>query len=110
MSRLRVVLLTSGSPWQRALANRLATEESLRLVGIVIQSMPRSMRINRLACIEVRSCGATARVFALARARATLLIQQAMLSASFICVSIDIMNPLSRGGPNGAFSGHRRLR
>ena len=57
MTHLRVVLLTSGSPWQRALANRLATEESLRLDGIVIQSMPRSMRWDWAAKTFLRQPG-----------------------------------------------------
>jgi folate-dependent phosphoribosylglycinamide formyltransferase PurN len=51
------VLLTSGSPWQRALADRLATEESLRLVGIVIQSKPKSMRWDRVTRTFLRRPG-----------------------------------------------------
>lgn len=57
MSRLRVLLLTSGSPWQRALANRLATEESLRLVGIVIQSMPKAAGWDRVTRTFLRQPG-----------------------------------------------------
>ena len=44
MSGLRVVLLTSDSPWQRSLANRLAADDALTLVGVAVQSMPGNMR------------------------------------------------------------------
>ena len=63
--------------------------------------MPRFIRISRLASIAVRSCDATARAFALDSSRATLLIQQAMLSVSFIRVSLDIMRPFCFANPTG---------
>lgn len=44
MSGLRVVLLTSESPWQRALANRLARDDALTLVGVVVQAIPGTSR------------------------------------------------------------------
>ena len=44
MSGLRVVLLTSDSPWQRSLAKRLAEDDALSLVGVVVQSMQGNMR------------------------------------------------------------------
>ena len=44
MSGLRVVLLTSDSPWQRSLANRLAGDDVFTLVGVVVQSISGNMR------------------------------------------------------------------
>ena len=44
MSGLRVVLLTSDSPRQRSLANRINGDDALALVGVVVQSMPGNMR------------------------------------------------------------------
>lgn len=61
MSGLRVVLLTSDSPWQRALANRIAADDALTLVGVVVQSIPRTMRSTWIRRAIMRQPGMLAK-------------------------------------------------